>query len=95
MLGYHGFGANASSDAKPSLRLQPSLKLRFDETAWQGSDGQGRKNAERPTPINREQAPNIQCPNSAQSFVLASSGMPEAENLDALPGFVHAIENFE
>ena len=30
--------------------LQPSLKLRLDKTTWQGSDGQGRKNAERPTP---------------------------------------------
>ena len=61
-------------------RLQPSLKLRPDETAWQGSDGQGRKNAERPTPEFRSE------------LWLASRGMPEAENLDALPGFVHAIE---
>jgi hypothetical protein len=40
MLGYHGFGANPSSDAKPSPRLQPSLKLRLDKTAWQASDEQ-------------------------------------------------------
>jgi hypothetical protein len=81
MLGYHGFGANASSDAQPSLRLQPSLKLRFDETVRQASDGRRRKNAERPTPEFRSE------------LWLASRGIPEAENLDALPGFVHAIEN--
>ena len=89
MLGYHGFGANASSDAKPSL------KLRLDETVCQASDGQGR-NKRRTSNSDKSRA-GVQhpMPEFRSELWLGSRGMPEAENLDALPGFVDAIRKFE
>jgi hypothetical protein len=39
--------------------------------------------------------PQQAMPEFSSELWLASRGMPEAENLDVLPGFVHAIEIFE
>ena len=51
----------------------------FEDMGGQVNDGQGRKNAERPTPMDREQASNAQCRRLAERAFAPARRAPTME----------------